>query len=110
MPVPFIKPYHDLKASTKGKDMITTTIADPQNVRMAMNKEGHLSFSSKVRAHNPLMKYFEYEHLPANLQAISKPICELAKLMDEQIEMGPEKDAAFRKLLEAKDCFVRASL
>lgn len=56
------------------------------------------------------IKYFSYEHLPPKLQEISKPLAELAKLMEETLPDGPEKSAGMRKLLEAKDCFVRASL
>lgn len=55
-------------------------------------------------------KYFTYEHLPAPLQDISKPVAELAKLMNELLPDGPEKSTGMRKLLEAKDCFVRAVL
>ena len=55
-------------------------------------------------------KYFAYEHLPPHLQEVSKPIGELAKLMDETLPDGAEKSAGMRKLLEAKDCFVRAKL
>lgn len=58
----------------------------------------------------PIMKYFEYAHLPPHLQEVSKPIGELAKLMDDQLPDGPEKSAGLRKLLEAKDCLVRAKL
>ena len=57
----------------------------------------------------PILKYFEYAHLPLNLAVISKPICELAKQMDA-LPDGPEKSAGLRKLLEAKDCFVRVVL
>jgi len=56
------------------------------------------------------IKYFSYEHLPPKLQEVSKPMAELAKLMEEMLPDGPEKSAGMRKLLEAKDCFVRASL
>lgn len=55
-------------------------------------------------------KYFVYEHLPAHLQEISKPIAELQKLMEELLTDSAEKSAGMRKLLEAKDCFVRAKL
>ncbi|MGL4617874.1 MAG: hypothetical protein ACRCZS_02270 [Chroococcidiopsis sp.] len=55
-------------------------------------------------------KYFDYEHLPPHLQEVSKPLGELAKLMDESLPDGAEKSAGMRKLLEAKDCFVRAKL
>jgi hypothetical protein len=56
------------------------------------------------------IKYFSYEHLPEKLQEVSKPIAELAKLMEETLPDGAEKSAGMRKLLEAKDCFVRAKL
>jgi hypothetical protein len=56
------------------------------------------------------IQYFSYEHLPEHLQEISKPICELAHLMEEMLPDGPEKSVGMRKLLEAKDAFVRAGL
>ena len=57
-----------------------------------------------------ILKYFEYAHLPPKLQEVSKPICDLAHLRDETLPDGAEKSAGLRKLLEAKDCFVRAAL
>ena len=57
---------------------------------------------------SPIMKHFMYEHLPECLAAVSRPICELAQTMDETLPDDPEKSAGLRKLLEAKDCFVRA--
>lgn len=56
------------------------------------------------------IQYFSYEHLPLQLQKISKPIHDLAHLMEEMLPDGAEKSAGMRKLLEAKDCFVRASI
>lgn len=58
---------------------------------------------------NPIMKYFAYAHLPAHLQEVSAPIAELARRMDA-LPNSAEKSAGMRKLLEAKDCFVRAAL
>jgi len=55
-------------------------------------------------------KYFAYSHLPERLQAVSKPLGDLAGKLEKEIPDGPEKSAGMRKLLEAKDCFVRASL
>lgn len=55
-------------------------------------------------------KYFAYEHLPVILQSVSRPVAELAKLMDELLPDGAEKLAGMRKLLEAKDCFVRSAI
>ncbi|KGB00064.1 hypothetical protein DR73_804 [Enterobacteriaceae bacterium ATCC 29904] len=59
---------------------------------------------------SPIMKYFAYQHLPAHLQEVSKPIGDLATLMDETLPDGAEKAAGLRKLLEAKDALVRAKL
>lgn len=59
---------------------------------------------------SPIMKYFEHAHLPNNLQEVSKPIGELATAMDSSLPDCAEKSAGLRKLLEAKDCFVRAKL
>jgi hypothetical protein len=56
------------------------------------------------------IKFFSYEHLPPRLQAVSKPIAELAHQMEDLLPDGPEKSAGMRKLLEAKDCFVRAQI
>ena len=58
----------------------------------------------------PIMKFFAYEHLPEKLQAISKPFHGVAVWMDATLPHGAEKSAGLRKLLEAKDCAVRAAL
>lgn len=58
----------------------------------------------------PILKYFAHAHLPPRLAAVSRPIGELAEAMDRALPDGPEKSAGLRKLLEAKDCFVRSAL
>lgn len=57
-----------------------------------------------------LMQFFAYAHLPAHLQEISKPFCELAEHIVKTLPSNPERTVALRKLLEAKDCAVRAKL
>lgn len=67
-----------------------------------------------------ILRYFEYDHLPQQLAAVAKPFHDLAHgLVDPDVEAleteqplleGPEATAGLRKLLEAKDCFVRAAL
>ena len=57
-----------------------------------------------------LLRYFEYTHLPDRLQDVSRPIGELAHQMAEMLPDGPELTTGLRKLLEAKDCLVRAAL
>lgn len=57
-----------------------------------------------------LLQFFAYEHLPPHLQAISKPFGDLARQIVETLPVNPERTVALRKLLEAKDCAVRAQL
>lgn len=59
---------------------------------------------------NRLMTYFEFDHLPEGPMRHASAKCrELAVLMDEALPESAEKTAGLRKLLEAKDCFVRAT-
>lgn len=59
---------------------------------------------------NRIMQFFRFSHLKPELQAVSEPCSDLASQMDQMLPDGPEKSAGLRKLLEAKDCFVRAAL
>lgn len=56
------------------------------------------------------IQFFKYDHLPPKLQEVAKPLCELANYLEETLPDGAEKSAGMRKLLEAKDCFVRSVL
>lgn len=58
----------------------------------------------------PILEYFNFSHLPEHLQGVSGDVYALAYSMDAQLPDGPEKSEGLRKLLEAKDCFVRAKL
>lgn len=57
-----------------------------------------------------LLGFFTFEHLPPLLQAISAPCHDLAFDMATTLPDGPELTAGLRKLLEAKDAFVRQAL
>jgi hypothetical protein len=57
-----------------------------------------------------MMQFFAYAHLPAHLQDISKPFGDLAQHIVDTLPSNPERTVALRKLLEAKDCAVRAKL
>ncbi len=60
-----------------------------------------------------IMQFFAFEHLPPALQKVSAPFCLLAQAMvasDTGLPRNPERTVALRKLLEAKDAAVRASL
>lgn len=55
-----------------------------------------------------ILQFFNYEHLPAALQAVSKPFCVMATGIVELLPRNPERTVALRKLLESKDAAVRA--
>ena len=57
-----------------------------------------------------LLQFFSYDHLPAHLKEVSAPFGELAKQIFNTLPDNPERTTALRKLLEAKDCAVRARL
>lgn len=57
-----------------------------------------------------MMQFFAYAHLPPHLQEISKPFGELAQGIVSGLPSNAERTVALRKLLEAKDCAVRAVL
>lgn len=57
-----------------------------------------------------ILRYFAFAHLPAPLRDISGECANLAEWMQDNLPDGPEKTMGLRKLLEAKDCFVRAAL
>jgi hypothetical protein len=55
-------------------------------------------------------KVFPIRTPERRLREVSEKVAKLAVSMEEKIPDGPEKSAGMRKLLEAKDCFVRAML
>jgi hypothetical protein len=66
--------------------------------------------SQSLNATQRMMQYFKYDHLPEKLKPVSKACCELDEKMAESLPESAEKTAGLRKLLEAKDCFVRTLL
>jgi hypothetical protein len=56
-----------------------------------------------------ILCFFAYEHLPPKLREVSEPFADLAARVAVELE-GPEATVCLRKLLEAKDCAVRAAL
>lgn len=71
---------------------------------MIIAKDRHPS----VQHFGPL---FEFEHLPYGpLREVSARCAHLAEDMVDALPDGPKLVAGLRKLLEAKDCFVRAEV
>lgn len=73
-----------------------------------------MSLESVTQGRHPgtagIARYFTYDHLPERLQTVSKPCADLAEQMIGLLPDGPELTTGLRKLLEAKDCLVRAAL
>lgn len=65
-------------------------------------------YNGSAASSNQIMQFFAYAHLPAHLQSVSKLVGLLAQQMDSILPDGAEKSSGMRKLLEAKDCFVRS--
>ena len=57
-----------------------------------------------------LLQFFAYEHLPEHLQDASRPFGVLAETLAHVLPSNQETTVCLRKLLEAKDCAVRAVL
>lgn len=63
-----------------------------------------------------LLRYFEYDHLPMDLQEISQPFHTLAHEMVDRLghitDIGPgaQLNRGLQKLLESRDAMVRAAL
>ena len=67
-------------------------------------------FSQQLLDIDPILRYFLYSHLPATLQAASRPFCELAAHIVTTLPRNAERTVALRKLLEAKDAAVRVNV
>lgn len=57
--------------------------------------------------HDFLMQFFDYAHLPPHLQGVSKRFAEMADVIIA-LPKNPQRTTALQKLIEAKDCAVRA--
>lgn len=61
-------------------------------------------------AQHDILQFFAYEHLKPELQVVSKPFGDLAREMAATLPPCAELSTGLRKLLEAKDCAIRAFL
>ncbi len=111
---PCFVPYDQLPPEQKAKDYIFRAVVTSLGAHVfdPESDPGHGdAYNGGFQvSKTPIMRYFEYAHLPERLQLVSKPIGDLAAEMDRALPDGAEKSAGLRKLLEAKDCLVRAAL
>lgn len=57
-----------------------------------------------------MIKWFAFDHIPESLQKVSAIFNGVAAWMMTNLPPGPEATEAMRKLLESKDCAVRAAI
>lgn len=67
-------------------------------------------FSDAQIATDPILHFFHWKHLPPKLRDTSAQFCDLARYIVAELPRNAERTVALRKLLEAKDCAVRANL
>lgn len=75
-----------------------------------LGKRDVIDHTSAAPSPAPILRFFDYAHLPNSLQEVGRQFADLAHAMDAALPPGAEKSAGLRKLLEAKDCMIRAML
>ena len=76
----------------------------------SMTKASALEEEKAYEAKDRMMRNFRYAHLPPRLQDVSLRFAANARWIVDNIPSSPERTVALRKLLESKDCAVRARL
>jgi hypothetical protein len=79
-----------------------------QDTRDRYSRQQRRGIMSSPVQPDRMLQFFSYLHLPPDLQKVSKLFCELAHQICQDLPSNPERTVALRKLLEAKDCAVRA--
>lgn len=59
---------------------------------------------------DPMLVHFRFQHLPDHLKLISMPFGLMAARIVDTLVPSAERTVCLRKLLEAKDCAVRAAI
>lgn len=67
-------------------------------------------FENRHPATLHIFQYFAYDHLPEPLKTNAMYSYQLAVAMATELPDGPELTAGLRKLMEARDCFVRCAI
>lgn len=104
------KPWDDVPADNKALMVATVETLLNTGVIIAPPPELDALLRGRHTSTVAIARYFAYGHLPEHLQAVSKPFCNLAARMLLLLDDGPELTAGLRKILEGKDCCVRAAL
>ena len=94
-------------------EKLTAQFKDAAELRIRTLGQGAAGQNERDEMTRPtdrMLQFFAFAHLPPHLQAASKSFGELAEQIVATLPSNPERTVALRKLLEAKDCAVRALL
>ncbi len=91
--------------------MVVSSAAMTDCLRTKLENQMNNPASKAAAGRHPstvaIAQYFDFAHLPIELANVSAVCSDLAAFMIDELPDGPELAAGLRKLLEAKDCFVR---
>lgn len=68
------------------------------------------AYSHRHQSVRDVLRHYEVDHLPPHLAGVSGACARLAMQMVESLPDDPELVVGLRKLLEAKDAFVRTAV
>ncbi len=84
----------------------------PETETMETETERTERMTLEIQEHartEPIMRYFQFAHLPPHLARVSCWFAEIA-VRAMTLPRNPERTVALRKLLEGKDAAVRAAM
>lgn len=89
---------------------LTTSPQDKGEDDAALLETLREALSARHPATREVAQWFAFGHLQGSVRTTSAAVCGLAVGMLLTTEDSPELTVGLRKLLEAKDCFVRATI
>lgn len=88
------------------EDYVNARTGEPERPTVRASASGLINLDGRHPSVRHFAPLFSWEHLPVHLQAVSRPVAELAASFCNTLQDGPELSSALRKLREAKDCAV----
>lgn len=90
-------------------------VSHPANFEAAKTRKSEIpppptEFTEEQLKTDEVLRFFHYAHLPPKLAKISAPYAALALKTVTELPRCAERTKALNKLLEAKDCAVRANV
>jgi hypothetical protein len=85
-------------------------LVPPTTQDVAKDNDAEVTQQKAYEKKDRMMRNFRYAHLPPRLQDVSHRFAINARWIVDNIPSSPERTVALRKLLESKDCAVRARL